>query len=147
MQDGPDLIGRRIGAALIDILVLFVIFGFVAATIGDTEAANGTASAKLDGGQLAVFAALGLLYYGLGEALTGQTLGKKLLGLKVVAEDGSPATTGQVVIRTLLRVVDQLPGAYLLGFVVMLATGAQRKRIGDIVARTRVVAVDGARNL
>lgn len=83
---------------------------------------------------------LALVYYGLGEALTGQTLGKKLLGLKVVSEDGSPATVGQVVIRTLLRVVDQIPFLYLLGFFVMLVTDRQRKRIGDIVARTRVVA-------
>ena len=140
MEDGPDLLGRRIGAALIDIIVLFLIFGFVAATIGETETGNGNAAVRLADGQLAAFAALGLLYYGLGEALTGQTLGKKLLGLKVVSADGSPAGTGQVVIRTLLRVVDQFPIAYLLGFVVMLATGKQRKRIGDIVAKTRVVA-------
>ena len=40
----------------------------------------------------------------------------------------------------MLRVVDQIPFMYLLGFVVMLATGKQRKRIGDIAARTRVVA-------
>lgn len=36
--------------------------------------------------------------------------------------------------------VDQIPFLYLLGFLVMLVTGRQRKRIGNIVARTRVVA-------
>jgi len=140
VQDGPDLIGRRIGAALIDILVLTVIFVFVAATIGQSEVEGGNASFQLANGQALVFAALALVYYGLGEALTGQTLGKKLLGLKVVSEDGSPARTGQIVIRTVLRVVDQIPFLYLLGFIVMLVTGKQRRRIGDIVARTRVVS-------
>jgi len=140
VDDGPDLIGRRIGAALIDILVLSVIFIFVAATIGDSTVGDGNASFQLRNGQALVFAVLALVYYGLAEALTGQTLGKKLLGLKVVSEDGSVATTGQILIRTLLRIVDQIPFLYLLGLIVMLATGRQRKRIGDIVARTRVVA-------
>jgi len=145
VDDGPDLIGRRIGAALIDILVLSVIFVFVAATIGDSNVGDGNASFQLRNGQALVFAVLALVYYGLAEALTGQTLGKKLLGLKVVSEDGSDARTGQIVIRTLLRVVDQIPFLYLLGFIVMLAGGRQRRRIGDIVAKTRVVAAGATR--
>jgi uncharacterized RDD family membrane protein YckC len=143
-EDTTDVLGRRIGAALVDVLVLAVIFGFTGLTIGDTSTGGGRAAVNLEGGAFLVFVALVLLYYFLGEALTGQTLGKRLLGVRVVRVDGKPAGTGPAATRTILRLVDQLPAMYLLGFIVVLATGKRRQRIGDLVAGTRVVRADGA---
>jgi uncharacterized RDD family membrane protein YckC len=45
--------------------------------------------------------------------------------------------TGAIVLRTLLRVVDWLP-FYLVGFIVVLATGSRRRRLGDLAAKTSV---------
>ena len=68
----------------------------------------------------------------------GQTLGKQLLGLRVVRADGSRLSVPAIAVRTLLRIVDWLPARCLVGFLAMLATGERRQRLGDLAARTRV---------
>jgi uncharacterized RDD family membrane protein YckC len=68
----------------------------------------------------------------------GQTLGKRVLHLRVMDERGLPLRLSQIVVRNLLRAVDALPIAYLLGG---LAAVASRKaqRLGDVAAATIVV--------
>lgn len=75
----------------------------------------------------------------------GQTLGKRVLGLRVVNADGTPVTWLPSVTRNLLRAVDALPGVYGVGLVSMLCDGAQR-RLGDIVAGTLVVYASDLRH-
>jgi len=139
-EDRTDVLGRRIGAALMDIIVLTVVFVLVGAIGGDTSSGGGQASVTLGGAATVVFALLSLLYYGLSEALTGQTLGKKALGVRVARVDGAKAGAGAVAIRTLLRIVDSLPLAYLVGLIAVLATGQKRQRLGDLAAGTTVVS-------
>jgi uncharacterized RDD family membrane protein YckC len=77
------------------------------------------------------------------EARTGQTIGKRRYGIRVVSADGGPADLRAVTLRSVLRIVDQLPVAYVSGLVSMVRTGpARRQRIGDVAAGTMVVAVD-----
>ena len=59
--------------------------------------------------------------------------------LRVVRADGRPAGMGEVAVRTVLRVIDN----YLVGLIVMLATGERRQRIGDLAAGTIVVDASG----
>jgi len=68
----------------------------------------------------------------------GQTLGKRLVGLRVLSSYGTPITFGQAVVRNLLRVVDLLPAVYLLGGLSALCDKSAR-RFGDIAADTVVV--------
>jgi uncharacterized RDD family membrane protein YckC len=68
----------------------------------------------------------------------GQTLGKRLLRLRVVDEQGLHLQFSQVVIRNLLRVVDSLPLLYMVGGVACLISG-KSQRLGDIAASTVVV--------
>ena len=78
------------------------------------------------------------------EAHNGQTIGKRQYGLRVVSADGGQADARAIPIRTVLRFVDALPTCYASGLVTMLRTGrARRQRIGDVAARTMVVAIDG----
>ena len=136
---GPeDLLGPRIGAALIDLALLVAVFAILAATVGDSTLEGGEVSFNLYGVEAAVYFALVLLYYFALEAAIGQTVGKLLLGLLVVRADGSRASVAAVAVRTLLRVVDWLPLFYLVGFIAMLATGLRRQRLGDLAARTSV---------
>ena len=72
----------------------------------------------------------------------GQTPGKRVLGLAVVREDGTPVGWSASVLRNFLRVVDFLPGLYGAAVLSMLAS-RDGKRIGDHVAGTVVVHVDG----
>lgn len=70
--------------------------------------------------------------------LRGQTLGKRLLRLRVVDEQGLRLQFSQVVVRNLLRVVDSIPLLYLVGGVACLISG-KSQRLGDIAASTIVV--------
>jgi uncharacterized RDD family membrane protein YckC len=139
MEDTTDVLGRRIGAALLDILLMAVLFVVVGLLIGDSSSDDGNVSVNLEGGPAAVYFALVLLYYGITEAVTGQTIGKRLLGIRVARVDGSRAGGGAIAVRTLLRIVDVLPLAYFVGFVCVLVTGQRRQRLGDLAAGTRVV--------
>jgi len=93
-----------------------------------------------------VVAAVILLYFGVqigyGVALewlwNGRTVGKRVLGLRVVDAQGLRLTFAQVLIRNLLRAVDSLPIFYLLGGMVCVLN-ARLQRLGDLAAGTIVV--------
>jgi uncharacterized RDD family membrane protein YckC len=135
----PADLGRRTLAALIDLLVVGAMFVAFAATIGDFSSHGGGFNASLSGGAFLLFVAAMLAYYGVSEGLTGRTLGKAVFGLRVVnVADNAPANPGQVVIRTLLRLIDGLPLLYLAGLV-CAAASERTARVGDLAARTAVI--------
>lgn len=68
----------------------------------------------------------------------GQTLGKRLMHLRVMDEQGLPLQFSQVVVRNLLRPVDALPLAYLVGGLTALLN-RKGQRLGDLAAATIVV--------
>lgn len=70
----------------------------------------------------------------------GQTLGKRLVGLRTLSADGVRIGFTQSVVRNLVRVVDMMPGLYLVGGVSALLDGHGR-RLGDLAAGTIVVRV------
>lgn len=67
----------------------------------------------------------------------GQTLGKRVLGLRVVDAQGLRLQLFQVVLRNLLRLVDQLPAAYLVGGASAFLS-RKCQRLGDVAAGTIV---------
>ena len=138
-SDPAEVIGRRIGAALLDIVLMAILMVVVGLAFGEGESSGGSASVTLEGVSALVYFALVLVYYSATEAVWGATVGKRALGLSVVdAETGGRAGGGKVVARNLLRIVDILPILYLLGLIVMLAT-PNKQRIGDLAAGTVVV--------
>ncbi|MGH8040173.1 MAG: RDD family protein [Stenotrophomonas sp.] len=72
------------------------------------------------------------------EACWGRTLGKRLLSLRVVAQDGAPIGWMAAITRNLLRTVDMLPFGYALGLLSSLFDPHGR-RLGDLVAGTVVI--------
>jgi uncharacterized RDD family membrane protein YckC len=76
-------------------------------------------------------------YYIVCEAATGATLGKRMVGIRVVGEDGEHVTFGARVVRNLLRVVDAL-FFYFVGFISAILS-KRGQRLGDRAARTIVV--------
>ncbi len=77
------------------------------------------------------------LYHSLLEGLFGQTLGKKLCGIRVLKADFTPCTLSAGFLRNLMRVVDAF--FYYLAAAVAMAATLKWQRIGDIVAETVVV--------
>jgi uncharacterized RDD family membrane protein YckC len=70
----------------------------------------------------------------------GRTVGKRALGLRTIQERGVRITFFQAALRNLLRIVDFLPGGYLVGAVTTLFDRRGR-RLGDVAAGTLVVHV------
>jgi len=87
---GPeDLLGLRIAAALIDLLLLAGVLAILAAAVGQANVSGGNFSVYLTGTWAVVFLALALGYYFVLEAWAGQTVGKRLLGLRVLSAEGA----------------------------------------------------------
>lgn len=70
-------------------------------------------------------------------AWRGQTLGKRVVRLRVLDAEGLPLTLSQVVLRNLLRAIDVLPVAYLVGGAAMMLS-PRAQRLGDLAAGTIV---------
>lgn len=141
-MEQPDVVGRRIGAGIIDIGIAIVIVLLVGGIIGNDTAPDAPDSARFGSLDRLVIVLLVLGYYFVTETFWAQTLGKRALGIRVARVDGSRPGPGAIAIRTLLRAVDGLPVLYLVGLIAIFATGPRRQRIGDLAAQTRVVASD-----
>lgn len=68
----------------------------------------------------------------------GQTLGKRVVGLRVMDEHALRLEFSQVVVRNLLRFIDGLPLFYLVGGIACFFT-RYSQRLGDLAANTIVV--------
>ena len=130
--------GRRVLAIIADGLLLGVLFSAI--SVLARMAGFGQADAPLFAGYTWAggFFVLAMAYYALMEGYRGQTVGKMLLGIRVVREEGGGVPGFKAaLIRSLLRVVDGLFG-YLVGFVAVVAS-EKNQRLGDMAARTLVV--------
>jgi uncharacterized RDD family membrane protein YckC len=133
---GSKLDNRRALAALLDLALLVAGGALILAAAGRLGSGGGVGT-ELS----AVIAGWALFYYFACESGHGQTLGKRLLKLRVVRADGSPSGMREILVRTALRPIDAV-GGYLLGLVVMLITGERRQRLGDLAAGTIVVSAE-----
>lgn len=70
----------------------------------------------------------------------GQTVGKRVLRLRVVDAEGLRLQFNQVVTRNLLRFVDSLPFPYLVGGLICWFS-PKCQRLGDIAANTVVIRI------
>lgn len=78
------------------------------------------------------------LYFVLLEGWFGTTLGKWVLGLRVIGTDGRLPGLRKSLVRNALRVVDSLPTLNILG-AILIQRSEERARFGDRVAGTRVI--------
>jgi uncharacterized RDD family membrane protein YckC len=76
-------------------------------------------------------------------ALRGRTPGKRMAGVVLVGRDGGTPSTSALLIRNIFRLIDGLPGLYVVGLVSCFLT-ANRVRIGDMAAGTLLVVDDAA---
>jgi uncharacterized RDD family membrane protein YckC len=155
-------IGSRGAALLVDSLVQLalavVLVAGAMALLVVLGVMQGIAEALADipdsGGSVVGFLILGVVVVGLFAIFAGyfiafeivwngQTPGKRMLGLRVIRENGYPMRPVDAVIRNLVRIVDSLPTAYAVGLLTMLLNSRSR-RLGDFAAGT-VVVHEGAR--
>jgi uncharacterized RDD family membrane protein YckC len=128
--------GTRLLALILDLVIVSTIGSTLGKVLGVIGIVSQDWSEALT--MIAYFAVM-LLYGILTEWLwRGQTVGKRVLGLRVVDSHGGRLDPSQVVVRNLLRPLDALPAFYLLGAVVSLCN-ARLQRLGDLAAGTVVV--------
>jgi len=132
----------RVGAIVIDYIILFAANGILDWSFGQSYTTNdGVFHFYTEG--YSVLANLGIWFalFPLIEGLTGQTLGKKIVGIKVIKEDFSSTTFGNSLVRHLFDFVDYLPFLGILGLIVS-SSNLKSQRVGDLVAKTIVVYKD-----
>jgi uncharacterized RDD family membrane protein YckC len=119
---------RRFGAALLDGILLGIVTGVIEAIVG-----------RGLGGLVSL--AIGIAYYGYLEGgPTGQTLGKKALGIRVLdLRSGGPIGFSRGVIRYFGRILSAIP--LLLGYFWML-WDSEKQTWHDKLAGSVVVPVD-----
>lgn len=78
-------------------------------------------------------------YFALFETFwNGQTPGKRFCKIRVIQQSGRQISFFEAMTRNLIRVIDMLPGFYLIGVIAMLCN-RQHQRLGDLAAATLVV--------
>lgn len=70
--------------------------------------------------------------------MNGQTVGKRVMNIKVVSLDGGQASLGQYLIRWLFRLVD-FYGTFNLCALICIAVSERKQRVGDMVAGTTLI--------
>jgi uncharacterized RDD family membrane protein YckC len=140
----PAPVGARVIAALMD---LVLVSGIVLAVAGwPTPPADPLVPGLRPLMPHTLVIAALVVYCTVLEAWLGATLGKLAMGLRVAGPDGRRPGCAQAFVRNLLRLVDMFPpptGAVGLG---MMALSGSRRRLGDMAARTTVVATPGPRD-
>ncbi|MBX3313853.1 MAG: RDD family protein [Actinobacteria bacterium] len=165
--DPTNVVGRRIGAWIID-LIIFVILWVVVATVSGFEVKtyeglqtqtaaerfcdawqdryDGTCIATQDSAitvegppVFLILVAGHMVAYGVLSGVLGGSLGKLAVGLRVVTADGQRAGIGKNLLRTVLWVGDAFTCMIpLIGGIMMVSTKGHR-RLGDMAAGTFVV--------
>jgi uncharacterized RDD family membrane protein YckC len=141
-MEGGQILGRRVAAAAIDAMIVLILLVVIAKTLGDEGDTKRSVWAETSGSPRAVFFLLTLAYFVATELVWGQTIGKRVMKLRVVGLDGAKLTPGAAVIRNVVRIVDWLPGLYIVGAITLFTVGNKSARLGDMAAKTKVVADD-----
>ena len=133
-------LGSRIGAHLIDMVIIFILFTIILVII---DASQGTYISDDTYALLGILAYLSVFfgYFVLleGPLGKGRTAGKILFKLRVVKkEDQSTIDYGKSFVRNILRLVDGLPFLYIIGMI-LISGSDLNQRLGDKAAETIVI--------
>lgn len=137
-----EVILHRILAVIID----YIVMGFLSVFIFVAAIGPGIATLSLVGFFGGLFMSIILImatwvFYGIIlETWKGQTVGKMVLGIIVIKENGDPCDFLAALLRNVFRIIDILPQLYLIGFI-FIAMTEKKQRLGDRLAGTIVVKV------
>ncbi|HSF87694.1 MAG TPA: RDD family protein [Acidimicrobiia bacterium] len=129
----------RSGAFIIDWFFMLAVYGlilgalqFLAGTFLNQEISYSEGSLVW----LAGFLVFAFFYLAVSLTITGKTIGKALVGLRVVTREGAPLTASRAAGRVIVFPLSFLPlGLGLIGILV----GRERRALHDVIAKTAVV--------
>jgi uncharacterized RDD family membrane protein YckC len=135
----------RVLSGIVDLSILLAAGAFIATTNGVDPENRVPFSIRfgtkvLQDGPMFTWLLLSFAYFVISEWLTGASIGKLALGLRVRMIDGRRCTLSAALVRNLLRVVDAFPFVIPNVVAVVAVAGSSRhQRLGDMVAQTIVV--------
>jgi uncharacterized RDD family membrane protein YckC len=77
--------------------------------------------------------------------MRGRTPGKRMAGVRLLARSGGTPSSGALLMRNVFRLIDCMPGFYVVGLIATLST-REHLRIGDLAAGTLLI-IDQERNV
>ncbi len=129
-------LGDRIVGAIIDwlIIIAYVIVIMATFVFGRLQNFSGTSQILL------VVFALPAVFYDLASELllNGQSLGKKVMGIKVISLSGEQPSFSPYLNRWVFRLVDFTISSNMVGLIMVAAT-EKKQRLGDLIAGTVLV--------
>jgi len=138
-------VGSRALARLIDAVLQVVVLYGLLIVVGIVAFLGRFDDALIQACIIAILIVVLVGYPVLMETLTrGRTIGKLILGLRVVRDDGGPVTFRQALARTLVALAVEWPGLLLapltwLATIGIMIASPQSKRLGDHAAGTIVI--------
>jgi len=159
---------RRLISLLIDMVIHFcymrIAFEIFKSIANSSGVMDGNTGYNLEAIAVILFLPLFIYHVVLEITMNGQSIGKKIMGLRVVNENGGKASISQFLIRWLLRVSDvwivgiifviasapdfrEMERTFLilgvLGFlitdIVLVVSSRKGQRVGDVLARTILI--------
>lgn len=132
--------GLRAGAFAVDLALILAASYYIPRLLGRPEMSP-LMILRVDFASLPhwAFFAVYMVYLVCAEWLFGTTVGKRLMGLSVVADTGGRPTFWAAAVRNLIGFYERLPQTFIFVAVPMIMFGPRRQRLGDVLARTFVV--------
>jgi uncharacterized RDD family membrane protein YckC len=125
-------LGERVVGHIIDNLIIFAYYIVVSLLFLSNDMYN-------NDWLILVFILPAFFYDLLSEVfMNGQSVGKRVMHMKVVSLDGGSPGFGQYMLRWLFRVIDFTISFYLCGFI-CVAVSEKRQRLGDMLAGTAII--------
>jgi uncharacterized RDD family membrane protein YckC len=139
-------LGDRIVAYIIDFSIFAVVLIALTIVLGSTQSFRGGRDFLIIS-MFVVYAILFVFYDLICEiAMNGQSVGKRVMKIRVISIDGARPRLGQYLLRWLFRIVDFSLTSGVCGLV-SVAVSDKSQRVGDMVAGTTLVRTHSRTNM
>ncbi len=143
-------VGERMLACIVDSLIKYAYLVTIGFVVFDWMGLGRYLNNVDDWSRIAIIVLflLPFMFYSLvfESILEGQTLGKRLLKIKVVKIDGYQASFGDYLMRWLFRIIDVSSNSGVIGLITMIMNN-KTQRLGDISAGTAVITLKNRINI
>ena len=133
-------LGERILARLIDLAIFIVLF-FLGLFLGAMAGIYSQSESMVVIAIVTFWAIFAFYDLGFEIFMNGQSIGKRIMKIRVISINGSQPNVGQYVLRWLFRIVDFVIPIPFVGLVALIfgAINENTQRLGDIVAGTILI--------
>lgn len=127
-----NILGKRVVASLIDYFIIFILYFIISLIYLLFSNAINFQISKVE---IIIIISLWFIFLVIPEFKFGKTLGKKIVGLKLISFDNSNLLFSQIFIRRLFDIID----IFALGLVSIIMISNNNQRFGDKFAKVFVV--------